>query len=79
MNLHWADITVFIAFFAVVVGVSMYKSRKERTGRGLLPGRPEPGLAAHRVLAHRRQHLDRAFRRHVGAGRGSGRVRHREL
>jgi len=32
MNLHWADLTVFIAFFLVVVGVSMYKSRKERSG-----------------------------------------------
>jgi len=32
MNLHWADLTVFVAFFLVVVGVSMYKSRKERSG-----------------------------------------------
>jgi len=32
MNLHWADLTVFIAFFLVVVEVSMYKSRKERSG-----------------------------------------------
>jgi SSS family solute:Na+ symporter len=32
MNLHWADLTVFIAFFVVVIGVSMYKSRRERSG-----------------------------------------------
>ena len=43
MGLSWLDIGVFLAFFAVVVGVSMYKSRKEETGedfflagRGLL-------------------------------------------
>jgi SSS family solute:Na+ symporter len=30
--LHWLDLTIFIAFFAVVVGVSMYKSRREKTG-----------------------------------------------
>jgi len=32
MILHWADIMVFVVFFAVVVGVSMYKSRKEKSG-----------------------------------------------
>ncbi|MCX6559085.1 MAG: solute:sodium symporter family transporter [Candidatus Aminicenantes bacterium] len=32
MNLHWADISVFVAFFALVIGVSMYKSRKGRSG-----------------------------------------------
>jgi SSS family solute:Na+ symporter len=32
MNLHWADLTVFIAFFVFVMGVSMYKSRRERSG-----------------------------------------------
>jgi SSS family solute:Na+ symporter len=32
MNLHWADLTIFIVFFAIVVGVSMYKSRRERSG-----------------------------------------------
>ncbi|MBN2408955.1 MAG: solute:sodium symporter family transporter, partial [Candidatus Aminicenantes bacterium] len=32
MNLHWLDLTIFILFFAVVVSVSMYKSRRERTG-----------------------------------------------
>lgn len=31
MELSWLDITMFVAFFAVVVGVSMYKSRKEET------------------------------------------------
>jgi SSS family solute:Na+ symporter len=31
-KLHWFDIGVFLAFFGVVVGVSMYKSRKEETG-----------------------------------------------
>ncbi len=43
MGLTALDITVFVAFFAVVVGVSMYKSRRERTsedfflaGRSLL-------------------------------------------
>ena len=30
--MHWADITIFVAFFVVVVGVSMYKSRREKTG-----------------------------------------------
>lgn len=30
--MHWADITIFVAFFAVVIGVSMYKSRREKTG-----------------------------------------------
>lgn len=32
MELGWLDITVFVAFFAVVIGVSMYKSRREETG-----------------------------------------------
>ncbi len=32
MQLHLLDIAIFVAFFAVVVGVSMYKSRKEKTG-----------------------------------------------
>lgn len=32
MTLHWADLTVFAVFFLVVVGVSMYKSRRERSG-----------------------------------------------
>jgi len=43
MNLTWLDIVTFLAFFGVVVGVSMYKSRREQTGedfflasRGLL-------------------------------------------
>jgi len=32
MNMHWLDLTIFIAFFTLVVGVSMYKSRREKTG-----------------------------------------------
>lgn len=43
MELTFLDITLFLAFFAVVIGVSMYKSRKEESGedyflasRGLL-------------------------------------------
>jgi SSS family solute:Na+ symporter len=43
MKLSWLDIFVFLAFFGVVIGVSMYKSRKEETSedfflasRGLL-------------------------------------------
>ena len=32
MTLHWLDLTIFVLFFAVVVGVSMFQSRKERTG-----------------------------------------------
>ncbi len=43
MELSWLDISVFLAFFGVVIGVSMYKSRKEETSedfflasRGLL-------------------------------------------
>lgn len=32
MGLHWLDLTIFVAFFAIVVGVSMYKSRREKTG-----------------------------------------------
>ena len=43
MKLSWLDITVFTAFFGVVISVSMYKSRKEKTSedfflasRGLL-------------------------------------------
>ena len=43
MELTWLDISVFLAFFGVVIGVSMYKSRKEETSedfflasRGLL-------------------------------------------
>jgi len=42
MNLTYIDISVFLAFFGIVIGVSMYKSRKEKTsedyflaGRGL--------------------------------------------
>jgi len=32
MGLSTLDVSVFVAFFAVVVGVSMYKSRREETG-----------------------------------------------
>ena len=32
MNLGALDIIVFVAFYAVVLGVSMYKSRREKTG-----------------------------------------------
>jgi len=32
MNLSFFDIFFFVLFFAVVVGVSMYKSRKEESG-----------------------------------------------
>jgi len=32
MNMHWLDLTIFVAFFALVVGVSMYKSRREKSG-----------------------------------------------
>ena len=32
MRLSFLDISVFLAFFGVVVGVSMYKSRREETG-----------------------------------------------
>lgn len=32
MELTFLDITLFLAFFAVVIGVSMYKSRKEESG-----------------------------------------------
>ena len=32
MQLHWLDLTIFVIFFIVVVGVSMYKSRREKTG-----------------------------------------------
>jgi len=32
MNLHWADVTVFVVFFFFVIGVSMFKSRKEKSG-----------------------------------------------
>jgi len=31
MQLTWLDIVVFLGFFGIVVGVSMYKSRKEET------------------------------------------------
>ncbi len=32
MQLHWLDISVFVLFFLIVVSVSMYKSRREKTG-----------------------------------------------
>ena len=32
MGLNWYDVALFVGFFAVVIGVSMYKSRRERTG-----------------------------------------------
>jgi SSS family solute:Na+ symporter len=32
MQLHWLDLTIFVAFFVVVIGVSMYQSRREKTG-----------------------------------------------
>jgi SSS family solute:Na+ symporter len=32
MQLTWIDIFLFLAFFLIVVSISMYKSRKERTG-----------------------------------------------
>ncbi len=31
MQLSWLDVTVFVAFFAIVIGVSLYKSRREET------------------------------------------------
>jgi solute:Na+ symporter, SSS family len=34
LGLTWLDIVVFAAFFAVVIGVSMYKSRREDTSEG---------------------------------------------
>jgi SSS family solute:Na+ symporter len=32
LRLLWYDVALFLGFFAVVIGVSIYKSRKERTG-----------------------------------------------
>ncbi|HZW38084.1 MAG TPA: solute:sodium symporter family transporter [Ignavibacteriaceae bacterium] len=32
MELHIIDISIFLTFFIIVVGISMYKSRKEETG-----------------------------------------------
>ena len=32
MELNYLDIGIFVVFFVVVIGVSMYKSRKEETG-----------------------------------------------
>ena len=32
MQLHWLDFSMFVVFFIVVVSVSMYKSRREKTG-----------------------------------------------
>jgi SSS family solute:Na+ symporter len=32
LELNWIDIGIFVIFFLVVVGVSMYKSRHETTG-----------------------------------------------
>ena len=32
MHLHWLDISIFVAFFLIVISVSMYKSRREKTG-----------------------------------------------
>ncbi|MEW5900345.1 MAG: solute:sodium symporter family transporter [Acidobacteriota bacterium] len=32
MQLHWLDLTIFGLFFVTVVGVSMYKSRREKSG-----------------------------------------------
>lgn len=31
MQLHWYDVAVFLGFFAVVIGVSLFKSRKGKT------------------------------------------------
>ena len=32
MQSYWFDILVFVAFFAVTIGTSLYKSRKEESG-----------------------------------------------
>lgn len=32
MELHWPDVVVFLGFVTFVVGISLYKSRKEETG-----------------------------------------------
>lgn len=32
MELHWFDIALFVSFFAVAIGTSLYKSRKEESG-----------------------------------------------
>lgn len=32
MHLHWLDVSVFVVFFLIVISVSMYKSRREKTG-----------------------------------------------
>lgn len=31
MQLHWLDVAIFLGFFAVVIGVSLFKSRKDET------------------------------------------------
>jgi SSS family solute:Na+ symporter len=32
MSLHWLDVVIFAAFFVLVIGVSLFKSRKEKSG-----------------------------------------------
>ena len=32
MELHWFDIALFVSFFAVAIGTSLYKSRRDESG-----------------------------------------------
>jgi SSS family solute:Na+ symporter len=51
MELSLLDIGVFLAFFGVVIGVSMYKSRKEETGEDFF-------LATYRAFANSCEYFD---------------------
>ena len=75
VSLSAIDILVFVAFYGLVLGVSLWKSRGRQDERGLLPRRPAAALVADRRLDRRRQHLDRAVRGDGGTGGGRRRPR----
>ena len=72
MQLHWFDILLFVAFFVVAIGTSLWKSRKEETGEEFfLAGRALYWLIGLSLIAANisTEH----FCRYVGAGgRGDG-------
>ena len=58
MNISYVDFIAFGAFLTVVVGVSLYAGRRERSTEDYFSRGPQLDVVAHRDLAHRLEHLD---------------------
>ena len=73
------DVIVFIAFVITVVTVGLLKSRSDKSSEGYFLAGRGLQLVVDRLFPHRRQHLDRAIRRHERQRRQSCWPRHRQL